>query len=302
MSEIESKLLELLSDYVCSSQTSLLQHIFMVNENHKNLRQCIQSITSDKQEISKDEEDHLRELLADFDGFFLDDFGRIFEKAYKYSLVYFQGRSNISPRLTLKVISKDKLATLLKIPESFLSDNNTEISANTGFLEIAQGKDFYLCNNIPNEIANGKYVNIRIKDKAAYIYATTHSVDHSRKFRDRYDQEWVSCWSPVSRVGSKESIESPPETCYKSTLILPVSLATKKLRKEFIEKFQIISSTQRALFGFLCFDHINVEYFKLEDRFFIQILTDILSIYLINQLMFTQFSTVYYNAKKILSD
>jgi hypothetical protein len=292
--------LNLISTYVCETQSSLSQHNFMVNEKHKNLRECFCQIQSDNREVLYEDKEKLKMLLADIDGYFMASFSEFFEKTYKYALVYFNERSLMSPRITLKLVVEDQLGTLIKLPESFLSDKNTRINENTGFHKIAKGEKHFFCNNIPDAIRKIGYVNARIDQSKASIFSMKDSIERELSYKDKFDDDWVKCWNSVNRLGSEISTESPPATCYKSTIVIPISLATKKLEKEFMRKLEISESSERALFGFLCFDHININYFnESEDINFTQIVADILSLPLISQLTFTQFSHFYQTAKEL---
>jgi hypothetical protein len=300
MNDHNIDILNLISTYVCETQSSLSQHIFMVNEKHKKLRECVCQIQSDNREILYKDKERLKMLLADIDGYFMTSFGEFFEKTYKYALVYFNERSPMSPRITLKLVVEDQLGTLIKLPESFLSDKNTRIDENTGFHKIAKGEKHFLCNNIPDAIRRSNYINARIDQNKASAFSERDSIERELSYKDKFDNDWVKCWNSVKRLGSESSIESPPSTCYKSTMVIPISLAMKKLEKEFIQKFEISESSEKALFGFLCFDHINVNYFNEDqDINFTQIVADILSLPLINQLMFTQFSHFYKMAQEL---
>jgi hypothetical protein len=299
MTEHHSNILHLISTYICDTQTSLSQHVFMVNEKHKVLKECICHLElNNKDNVSFEDKEKLRKILADLDGYLLESFGDFFERTHRYSMAYFNARSKMPPRMTLKLVAGDKLGTLLKIPDSFLSEGYVSIPENTGFDKIAKGEKHFLCNNIPEKIV-GDYQNARINRDKAIEFSKINNEGREKQYEDKYDDEWAKCWKLVKRLDSDILIESPPETCYKSTIIIPISMLAKKLSKEFMSKLKILESSKRVIFGFLCFDHINVGYFNDDDINFTQIIADVLSLFLINQLMFTQFSYFYNRAQEL---
>jgi hypothetical protein len=296
-------LLELMRNYICDTQTALLQYIFLANNKHKAVKEFLEELESGAikgsyEQACKD----LAYLLTDLDEHLLIKFGEVFDSTYEYSLKYFEGRSLLPPRMTLKVVlALDKLVTLFKIPETYVYETDVGLAENTAFDRIADGERQYFCNDIPKSIRNGSYFNTRIDLDKAKEFAMK-DVDLHIEDDDTYDKAWSEAWKRIRLVGSDKTIKPPPETCYKSTVVLPVSLETEKLASEFINKFRISNESERALFGFLCLDHPTTDFFNEgTDTDFISILADILSCYLISQMTYTQFSSIYYKAKLVAS-
>lgn len=297
-----SGLLSLMRAYMCDTQTSLSQYVFLANNKHKLVKEFLDAIErgavtkSHAQIIS-----FLSNLLSDLDEHLLIKFGEVFDSTYECSLKYFENRSISPPRMTLKVILQaDKLVTLFKLPETYVYETDVGISENTAFDCIANGADQYICNNIPKAVVDGSYRNPRINtDRAKELIA---KIEYN-KSDDEYDSTWAKAWKCIQLAESNETIDSPAETCYKSTVVLPISLATEKLAPEFTARFKISNESERALFGFLCLDHPTINFFKEDvDANFVSIIADMLSLYLINQLIYTQFSSVYYKAQLISSE
>ena len=81
--------------------------------------------------------------------------------------------------------------------------------------------------------------------------------------------------------------------CYKSTLIIPLTLWNNKLAKLFVEKFNM-KDVERTIFGYLCFDHIETYYFY--EDFDVNagyIFADLLSLYLLTYIIYIEQSTTY---------
>ena len=68
-----------------------------------------------------------------------------------------------------------------------------------------------------------------------------------------------------------------------------------ELEEIFRNKIQA-TDIGRAIFGYLCFDHVDVGFFKDEDIELGYIFADILSLYFIARATYTDFSDTYKNA------
>jgi hypothetical protein len=91
-------------------------------------------------------------------------------------------------------------------------------------------------------------------------------------------------------------------TCYKSTMVIPMSLIKSRLDDRFVHNFISSNEVENILFGFLCFDHCNTNFFHDNiDYLFGYILADSLSLYLILQLSCTEYSSTYKQAIEILN-
>ena len=158
------------------------------------------------------------------------------------------------------------------------------------------GDKHYLCNNIPKALSEGNYKNARL-DKDAFE-------EQLEKFPtgDMSDDEWVRCWHKLSFLRKGEKVFPPIQMCYRSTLVIPMSLLTKNLRQEFIEHFKVDSDAERIVFGFLCFDHPEAGFFEDSDVHFGYIVADFLSLYLIQQLLYTDYSSVYQLAHTAIAE
>jgi hypothetical protein len=305
-------LLAFLREYICDNQAALSQYIFTANEKHKAIKEFLNEVKSFPEgadtEVNEKYRENLSKLIIELDEHLLVNFGKIFEKTYGYIIRYFQSRSALPPRATIKVIDSNKIATLLKMPEFFIENTYIDIAENSAFRAIAEDQKYYLCNDIPTGIVQKLYKNKRIDlDKASNFVKRKREEENalSERFkgrsRDIYDLDWAACWKPVRLIDSNREIQPPAETCYKATLVVPMSLQTSKITKDFKTQFKISESKKRAIFGFLCFDHVLTDFFNESDVDFAYILADMLSLYLIYYLMHTQYSSVYYEAKLLVA-
>lgn len=304
MSYLAAEILSLVSRCVCDNQAGLAQYTFLASEKHKRIKDVvkeIESATGDVKALIRT----LEKRIADLEGYLYLELVNVFDTNYKYVEEFFKARSNIPPRASVKVIAEGQVVSLLRKPEHFIVDEHLQIGDNTAFESIAKGQSYFCSNNIPLDFQAQKYKNSRLIKNKVLKYvdsrSSKESIDISQE--KEYDQEWAECWKGVTLVDNIEQIYPPPkELCYKSTLVLPMSLLTDGLSLEFMRHFQITEKSARAIFGFLCFDHRDANFFSEDiDVNFGYILSDILSLYLIQQFTHTQYSSAYYKAKSIVS-
>jgi hypothetical protein len=300
-------LLDLLSDYVCDTQSSLAQYVFHASEKHKEVKNFLLEIkkceTYDTSLIKK-----LRDSILRLDDYLYNGFEKVFEETFHGPVErFFRARyqSKFLPRLCVKIFVDDtRMLTLLR-QSTFCSkqkigtDQMTERTSNTAFVKIEEGQRWYLCNNIPVEIENKTYTNTRINREKVIAYNRIKNMKSSQIDEDK-DVEWVNCWEESG--GKAIEGDHSFEDFYKSTLVIPMSLLTDKLSEDFLNHFQADSSSKRVIFGFLCFDHPRIDYFlQSEDKDFGYIVADLLSLYLIQIQTYTQYSTSYREANELIS-
>jgi hypothetical protein len=80
---------------------------------------------------------------------------------------------------------------------------------------------------------------------------------------------------------------------YKSTLIVPLTLWNNEVSQEFTNAVNI-SDIERSVFGFLCFDHRDLDYFdESSDVFVGKIFADVLCTYVFIRMIYTDFSKTF---------
>jgi hypothetical protein len=292
-------LMKEIQSLVCVNQAGLSQYWFEASERHKNLK----SILQDQRKVPSL---LLKESLESFEAYLYDEFYNAFRMSLTHVMNSFQARSSIQPRCCLKVIAGNEFVTLFRHPSSLMMEGPYSVNENSAFKEIANGsRSYYLSNNLPKDIAEGKYTNPRISQaevkKYYESYLKSKLFDHENA--NGIDFEWLKCWRDVFLIDIDDIQSSPPDTCYKSTLVIPMSLKTQTLRTEFLKHFELNINNVRHIFGFVCFDHVGIDFF--EEPFDVSlayILSDIMSLYLICQLACTQYSSIYHQVREMISN
>jgi hypothetical protein len=174
------------------------------------------------------------------------------------------------PRVCLKLKNGNYLKTILRDRASEFPVDDFPINLNTAFKRIDRGASYYHCSDIPKDAKTGEYINARLIDEKVQEFGSDSRV------------KWRDCWTGFKDAGSPD-MYPPEETCYKSTLVIPLSFSNKGLKKDFIDFFssQKSNGSEKLVFGFLCLDHQCVDFFDLVlDEKFAYIIADILSLYL----------------------
>jgi hypothetical protein len=181
--------------------------------------------------------------------------------------------------------------------------SNCPIESNTGFEQVYKSGKYYLNNNIPDEVKQSRYKNPRLNEAKAIKY--THMLNRWEKFKikkfKKPDEKWIDCWEEI-RKPDGSTYRPNPEACYKSTIIIPMTLRENKYgNPEFFKRFRIQDDTERAIYGFLCIDHHQEDFFEQEpDQRIGYIFADIMSLYLITHLTYTRYSKTYPKVKQYL--
>ena len=317
------ELLTLLNEFICENQLRLSQHTFIASEKHKRVKVCMSelegfwetdkkvtknltnpSLISDKRVIELNEE--LSDSLTDLETYLHSTFKDASEFAFDYALKFFSHRFSVMPRACVKVIAGEKIISLFRRPSSVAQSLDININESTAFEKIASGARYFLCNNIPAGIKDGEYQNVKIIKERVIDYEKSEPDQISLSGESAYapDEKWAKCWKEIILVedGKEKVISYPIDSCYKSALVIPMSLTTGRLDKQFMSHFRISTDSSKAIFGFLCFDHQNTSFFDESiDSKFGFILADILSLYLIQQLTYTQYSSAYFQAVSLLT-
>lgn len=307
----------LIQKIVCYNQAQFALYSFNSQEEHEHLKTWItaHNISQNKEEIVFDSNDEqklkieLEKRYRNLEINLINNLEKIHQQNFSYLLNYFVDRSNYLPRISLKVFINKQMRTLFRdryiYPnrESNITLTNEE---NTGFIEIAEGSPFYLNNNIPESARKGEYINPRLIQERVKNYQEPSSIDKiTSLFEKRIDTEWIKCWRDINYQSpeSENYKPCPIELCYKSTLIVPLALGMNDIRDEsnFLNFFQIDPTKDRAIFGFLCLDHVSVNFFKPADIRVVYIVSNLLSLYLIQYTKNTTGSKAVKQVKNYLS-
>ena len=284
-----------LCKFICYHQGEFIQYAFLAGEYHKSMK--IEFLKNEK-DISKIQKKH-DELLE----YLNEKLGYIVIRSFEMIQAFFEGRKLKPPRVCIKVNfdpDKETVTALFRDQKvKYISD--CSVNENKGFQYIKENGKYYLCQDIPKEAKAGEYFNPRLIKEAVSNYSPESRIKKyiRTKRKNFIDDNWVNCWKRTS-LDNGQSIEPYYRNCYKSTLIVPLTLWNNKLDKRFLEKFNI-ENVNRTIFGYLCFDHVETEYFDpVLDVDFGYIFADILSLYLLIRFIFVNQSATYNKVKRYL--
>jgi hypothetical protein len=285
-----------LKNYICSNQLALAQYAFFANEQYKSLNNVYSSSLK-----GGDVKEQVANEMIGLDNILDKGLSDAFDRANDCVKSFFANRAQSMPRLCLKVFDEDKIFTLLRLPDQYpIETEGFGAEENTAFNRLSIGDKYYLCNDIPTAVVKNEYKNFRInRDKVVeYKNLLDNGANH-----DEIKDKWYDAWNPPATFSEKTNImqRADPNTCYRSTLVLPLSLVKESLDKQFINHFNTSIDGKSIAFGFLCFDHADIDFFdEVNDQLFGYILADVLSLYLMLQLSCTEYSTVYNNSLRLL--
>lgn len=256
---------------VCFNQGAYIQYAFVTAEKHRKLKDKYKSDQRNASEISllaKDLVDFINEKFYD----------NSFEN-FKLLHAYFNARSGSSPRICIKgnFRSNDQDTVVSVFRDQRVSYNsNADIHSNYGFYNIYKTGTYFLENNIPKAAASGHYYNPRLNNSYVKEYLS------GRKGREV--TSWSDCWID----GCKD-----PQSCYRSTLIIPMTLWNNKVSEEFKDLINL-ENVDRTIFGFLCFDHTDENYFDEEHDVAVgYVFADMMSLYVFTRLVYMEISKTF---------
>lgn len=284
-----------MQEVVCYNQGEYVQYQFLAGEFHKALRKSPRNAAV------------LCENCARLENFLNRNLECVAQRNFEHIITnYFHGRHDIDPRVCIKANSvKNGDSYILPVVRNKKVNYSSEypINDNTGFKFVKKRGKYFLCNEIPESIVNGGYENERIDFDLARAYWEERKRQEQITSRDKdfqWDEAWIKCWKiPKHENGSPKEVD--PISCYKSTLIIPMTLWNNKLDPCFLEKINIKvkEGISRTIFGYLCFDHVEENYFN--DDVDIRVgymFADILSLYMIARSTYTEFSETFLKARR----
>lgn len=263
---------------ICYNQGEYAQYNFLAAERHKALKESWRKSPND----AKDLHERCDELVS-FLNTHLHD---VSQKNFAFIKEYFSGRDPVEPRICIKGNfrhnERDYIVPLIRDKKvNYLSEYPLE--SNRGFLFVKNNGTHFRSDDIPKDIAEGKYHNARINNELATDYYKKRNQDPALS-----DESWIKCWDPPTR-----------DSCYKSTVIIPMTLWNNYLTQEFLTEMKIKAqkdTMSRTIFGYLCFDHVKERYFKHSADIDIDvgyIFADILSLYMLTVYVYTESSETF---------
>lgn len=162
---------------------------------------------------------------------------------------------------------------------------------NTGFVFSSYRGKEYACQDIPAAVKAGNYENSRISVdsvKAAYKKPFPYCVD-----------TWPTFW--------KRPEDGKPFSdgdCYKSTLIVPMTIGsadkTKKNIRELVDRLSSATGNEKCVLGFVCIDSPKAHTINDLDISTGWMMADLMSLYLIDYLIYWDHSDIVEEAIEML--
>ncbi|MBK6627136.1 MAG: hypothetical protein IPK70_00035 [Flavobacteriales bacterium] len=275
VSDGSSVLASVVQKAVCYNQGALIEFAYMSAERHKAMR--IAYDNEDVEEVRncyKTLVDHQNAAMREIA---LHNFQSLAE--------YFALRSiGAQPRICLKGNSTvESNETIIRLfgDADVKYKSNTRIENNTGHLRIKETGTFFLENDIPTAAARGEYKNPRLDPEKA------------KEFVEGRIRRWKDCWDANGEGDS---------AYYRSTLIVPLTLWNNQLSPEFKSMVKNFENVDRAIFGYLCFDHVDTNYFTEQDAKVGYMYADLLSVFMFVRMMYTEMSDTYKKTTKVVNE
>ena len=279
----EHSIFDLTRDIVCYNQGKIAEYYFLHDKYQTELLQIMNQILSQKN-------DSLLAILIEtyekYNTHLGEELNNIVQNNLGFTDSYFLNRKETRVRSCIKILDKN-----LNVIDPFRQNEKIyKYNKNTGFQRLIdhnKAKHHYLCQNIPEFAAKGNYINTRIDIDCMKKYYELQKpknkiAEKIKNFiytedKNRIENEWIKCWKGYNR--SKVNFED----CYKSTLIIPMTFKNNSLSSEFISYLNSCENKKEInTLGFLCFDHIEIDYFIEEmDINFCYKIADLVSLFLL---------------------
>lgn len=288
-----------LREVICYNQGEYIQYSFLAGECHKTLKDAFRE--------SPTHIDTLRQLCGKLEGFLNKQLYYVSLQNFRFLKAYFRDPHDKEPRICIKGNYKkgatDHIVQLIRDKKvNYQSDYPLE--DNSGFVFVKNHGRYFKCDDIPKSIVTDGYRNARIDTNLARAYYEQNaaSADLSDNHGLHFDESWVKCWAPPQGEGNPPV---DPNSCYKSTVIIPMTLWNNKLAPPFLMRLREkqkreINTEARTILGYLCFDHVETDYFNDDMDIDVgYIFADILSLYMMTRSIYTELSTTY---SKVMQD
>ncbi len=296
---------EAISKSVCYNQKMIAQYHFILSQKHKKLKDLC---SIHKSNLGKNEE--IISSYRDLQDYSYNALKIIVKENFSFVMQCLHDRATEQPRVCLKLMNRGSIITAFRDRSSSIPEKKIDSFMNTALERICKGESHYLSNDIPSDAKSGLYVNARITNQEkvnSYIHNNPVNSLLSKIPGFNKHTNWRDCWERLDS-GRKDLAELSPEVCYKSTLVIPLSLKRSELDHLFIMQFDNNNApdendAERMIFGFLCFDHQDIKFFeKSIDLKMGYIFADMISIYLITRKMYTDCSTTYNKVRLEISE
>jgi hypothetical protein len=246
----------LLKAFICDNQGWLADFIFTLSTGHKKIKDiyitelCTFGKKYDiESEEYKDAVDKLKEELQPLAAEYRNDSWKLLQEMcfrnYEHLCDFFRhlrkdasGRKTLPPRMTIKgyQYQNNFADDIYRKDKSY--GGRSIANENSAFIHILTEGFQYICNDIPSmgaEVINdsaGKpgfaYINPRLRN--------VEVMDYEERIQGKDDDKlWQNCWKT-----NVEGVSPPLDSCYRSTLVIPITLLNnKRLSPKFREHFRI---------------------------------------------------------------
>jgi hypothetical protein len=254
---------------ICYNQGALIEFAYMSGEKHKAMKEAHRD--GDLDALPQ----NVQALIDYLNGALRESVLRNFQSLSEYYALREHGPK---PRICLKgnsqIREKEGIVRLFGDAEVDYK-SNTEIENNSGHNHIYQTGMYFMENNIPEAAARGDYKNPRL------------NIERTKLFVAGQLNDWKECWVDRS---------TDTRAYYKSTLIVPLTLRNNQLSSEFKDMAKNFRDVDRAIFGYLCLDSTERDYFTEQDVKVGYIYADLLSVFMFIRKMYTEISDTYKEA------
>ncbi|MBU4565599.1 MAG: hypothetical protein KKE29_12825 [Proteobacteria bacterium] len=300
------EVVRILNKAVCVNQAHLIQYIVLAGALHKKLK--------DRMREEPEDLSGLTNRLGALYDFLNRNLGLAAQRNFRFLHDYYLARSPKPPwpRICLKLPDENQPGRANMLADVFRDSDvgyNSiyPVEENTGHVEVMRDGQFFLCSDIPSLAKEGRYKNPRLDPHRVEEYGPQNEEELSESI-DKYgyarDLAWERCWRPSGGGDGPARVDAPLESCYKSTLIIPMTLKShdKDLSGDFKE-IMGLEDKSRNIFGYLCFDHLAGGYFNNDPDVAVgYVVADILSLYYMTQLNYTKRSTTYQRSIELCGD
>jgi len=257
--------MESIRDFICYNQKQIIKFEYVISNLHKDFKNIFYS------EASKEE------TTEAYDKLHVDSF-ILMEKIFQDNMQFINntlGLMDKDLRFTIKIINNEHVTDIFRNHEINTLFYESKYSDNSAFSEIMDNeKKYFYCDDLHQLFLENKYKNPRLKS-------------NTRELLEVEKKKWKDCWTNYDQSFEEKT------SYYNSSLVIPMSITSENenINEDFYKAFfeqnsdSSISSKTRSIWGFVCFDSKETNYFKnLEYIDFLDlsfIISDILSIYLV---------------------
>lgn len=271
-SEVEAY--DLFRNIICHNQGAYVQYHYLLSEMHRSLKHHY--FMNDMAPSS------LEKVVHDFRESTSKRLYGVIEENFKLLNDYFALRDGGSPRLCVKFNFTDiGLAPLMRDkPETY--DSQYAIDANTAHAKSLETGSWYIENDIPRAVYEGRYLNPRIDLQAIKDWKAKSGFANHEESIAALGSDWARFWV---HAGSKKSH-------YRSTLVVPITFWNNQFANEFLTLVnERIPNFKETIFGFVCLDSTSTNYFsKDKDVAIGYAIADSLSLYIFMRMLYINFS------------